>query len=68
MLHLDKLSDEALGNSDSFCSEMMPHQVSHRSDSTGGNGYLEEQNHNMNSLTGYPAVTSAIRHILKSFF
>ena len=49
LLYLDELCDDALGNtSDSLSSQMMPHQVSHRSDPAGGNGDLEEkQNHNI---------------------
>lgn len=52
LLYLDKLCDEALGNAAaSLCSEMVPHHVSQCSDSTGGNGDLEEDQNNMHRYT-----------------
>lgn len=49
LLYLDKLCNDALGNTiASLCSEMMPDQEAQSSDPTGSNGNLkEEQNHNM---------------------
>lgn len=41
-LYLDKLCDDALVYAEPLSPEMMPHQVSHRSDPTGGNGNLEQ--------------------------
>lgn len=43
-VYLDKLCDDALGNTTaSLCSQVVSHQVSHCSDSTGGNRDLEEE-------------------------
>lgn len=41
-LYLDKLCDDALVYAEPLSPEVMPHQVSHRSDPTGGNGNLEQ--------------------------
>lgn len=41
--YLYKLCDDALGNTvASLCSEMVPHQVAHPSNTTGSDGDLEE--------------------------
>lgn len=50
--YLDKLCDDALVYAESFSLEMMPHQVSHRSDSTGGNGNLKQHGNHYELLPG----------------
>lgn len=41
LVYLDKLRDEALVHAEPLSPQMVPHQESHRPDSTGGNGDLE---------------------------